>query len=56
MASAAQTSQPFGPSDRLYAAIGDFLADHRLSVDPVNYSFAHCVLSQPEVFVLSTGA
>lgn len=48
MASAAQKSQPFGPSDRLYAAIGDFLADHRLSVDPVNYAFAHRVLSNPE--------
>ena len=48
MASAAQTSQPFGPSDRLYVAIGDFLADHRLSVDPVNYAFAHRVLSQPK--------
>ncbi|MBS0479731.1 MAG: diguanylate cyclase [Proteobacteria bacterium] len=48
MASAAQKNQPFGPSDRLYAAIGDFLADHRLSVDPVNYSFAHRVLSNPE--------
>jgi len=48
VASAAQTSRPFGPSDRLYAAIGDFLADHRLSVDPVNYSFAHRVLSSPK--------
>ena len=48
MASAAQTNQPFGPSDRLFAAIGDFLADHRLSVDPVNYSFAHRVLSNPK--------
>lgn len=46
MASAA-TNQQFGPSDRLYMAIGDFLADHRLSVDPVNYAFAHRVLSQP---------
>ncbi|MDB5678796.1 GGDEF domain-containing protein [Sphingomonas bacterium] len=48
MASAAQTSQPFGPSDRLYGAIGAFLADHRLSVDPVNYTFAHRLLSQPK--------
>ena len=48
VASAAQTSQPFGPSDRLFVAIGDFLADHRLSVDPVNYAFAHRVLSQPK--------
>ncbi|MEO5937990.1 MAG: GGDEF domain-containing protein [Sphingomonas sp.] len=48
MASAAQTSQPFGPSDRLFSAIGDFLADHRLSVDPVNYMFAHRVLSNPK--------
>ena len=48
MASAAINSQPFGPSDRLFAAIGDFLADHRLSVDPVNYAFAHRVLSNPD--------
>jgi len=48
VASAAQTSRAFGPSDRLYAAIGDFLADHRLSVDPVNYAFAHRVLSNPQ--------
>lgn len=46
MASAA-TSHQVGPSDRLYGAIGDFLADHRLSVDPVNYHFAHRLLSQP---------
>jgi len=48
VASAAHKSQPFGPSDRLFAAIGDFLADHRLSVDPVNYAFAHRVLSNPK--------
>ena len=48
MASAAQNSKPFGPSDRLYAAIGDFMADHRLSVDPINYAFAHRVLSDPK--------
>ena len=47
MASAAPSSQSFGPSDRLYTAIGGFLADHRLSVDPVNFAFAHRVLSQP---------
>lgn len=47
MASAAQTSQSFGPSDRLFSAIGSFLADHRLSVDPINYAFAHRVLSNP---------
>ena len=47
MASAA-ASQQFGPSDRLFAKIGDFLADHRLSVDPANYAFAHRVLSQPK--------
>jgi len=34
-------------SDRLYAAIGEFLAQHRLSVDPVHYAFAHKVLSDP---------
>lgn len=48
MASAAQTSKPFGASDRLFAAIGDFMADHRLSVDPINYAFAHRVLSDPK--------
>jgi len=34
-----------GNSDRLYAAIGEFLAHHRLSVDPAHYAFAHKVLS-----------
>jgi diguanylate cyclase len=34
-------------SDRLYAAIGEFLARHRLSVDPAHYAFAHRVLSDP---------
>ena len=43
MASAVQNSS--GASDRLYAAIGDFLAQHRLSVDPAHYAFAHKVLS-----------
>jgi diguanylate cyclase len=47
VASVAHNSQPFGPSDRLYATIGDFLADHRLSVDPVNYAFAHRVIAHP---------
>jgi diguanylate cyclase len=48
VASAVQNTKPFGPSDRLYTAIGDFMADHRLSVDPVNYAFAHRVLSDPK--------
>jgi diguanylate cyclase len=43
VASAVQNSS--GASDRLYAAIGDFLARHRLSVDPAHYAFAHKVLS-----------
>lgn len=43
MATAANTNA--GNSDRLYAAIGDFLAHHRLSVDPAHYAFAHKVLS-----------
>lgn len=43
MASAVENSP--GTSDRLYAAIGEFLARHRLSVDPVHYAFAHKVLS-----------
>lgn len=43
MASAVQNSK--GASDRLYAAIGEFLAAHRLSVDPAHYAFAHKVLS-----------
>ncbi len=34
------------PSD-LFDAIGVFLADHHLSPDPVNYAFAHAVLSDP---------
>lgn len=47
MASAPHVSHAMGPSDRLYATIGDFLASHRLSVDPINYAFAHRVLSNP---------
>ena len=43
VASAVQNSK--GASDRLYAAIGEFLAAHRLSVDPAHYAFAHKVLS-----------
>ncbi len=43
MASAVQNN--VNSSDRLYAAIGDFLAHHRLSVDPAHYAFAHRVLS-----------
>jgi len=43
VASAVQNSS--GASDRLYAAIGEFLARHRLSVDPAHYAFAHRVLS-----------
>jgi len=44
----AAKKNPLGPSDRLYQAIGEFLADHRLSVDPAHYAFAHRVLSQAE--------
>lgn len=47
MASAPQINHGLGPSDRLFGAIGDFLACHRLSVDPVNYAFAHRVLINP---------
>ena len=43
MASAAQSNM--NTSDRLYASIGEFLAHHRLSVDPAHYAFAHKVLS-----------
>ena len=35
------------PSRDLYLAIGAFLTDQRLAIDPVNYAFAHRVLSQP---------
>ena len=45
MASAVENSSK--ASDRLYAAIGEFLARHRLSVDPAHYAFAHKVLSDP---------
>jgi diguanylate cyclase len=48
VASAAKVESPLGPSDRLYSAIGAFLAKHRLSVDPAHYAFAHRVLSQKE--------
>jgi diguanylate cyclase len=48
VASAAKVESPPGPSDRLYSAIGAFLANHRLSVAPAHYSFAYRVLSQPD--------
>jgi diguanylate cyclase len=32
----------------LYERIGAFLADQRLSVDPVNYAFAHHILTDPK--------
>lgn len=32
----------------LYAAIGTFLTQHRLSPDPRHYAFAHAVLSNPD--------
>ncbi|WP_375397456.1 GGDEF domain-containing protein [uncultured Sphingomonas sp.] len=47
MASAAYSAQ-LGPSDLLFSQIGDFLAAHRLSVDPAHYTFAHRVLTQSE--------
>ncbi|MDR6128075.1 diguanylate cyclase [Sphingomonas sp. SORGH_AS802] len=34
--------------DDLYAQIGLFLADHRLSPDPLHYAFVHAVLSAPD--------
>jgi diguanylate cyclase len=35
-------------SRRLYARIGEFLADHRLEPDPGNYAFAFHLLGDPE--------
>ena len=35
------------PDCDLFDAIGRFLSDHRLSSDPVNYAFAHRLLSDP---------
>ncbi|MBB4616844.1 GGDEF domain-containing protein [Sphingomonas abaci] len=34
--------------DALYEQIGRFLADHRLSPDPLHYAFVHAVLSAPD--------
>lgn len=44
----ATNMEPEGPSDRLYQAIGEFLARHRLSVDPSHYAFAYQVVSQKD--------
>lgn len=33
--------------DDLYDRIGAFLADQRLSIDPVNYAFAHHIMMEP---------
>jgi len=35
-------------SGDLFDRIGTFLADQRLSIDPVNYAFAHHILTQPD--------
>lgn len=35
-------------SSDLFASIGSFLSDHRLSSDPAHYTFAHHVLSNPD--------
>lgn len=43
----AQTGAHGGAAPSLYDQIGRFLLDQRLSADPVNYIFAHNVLSQP---------
>ena len=48
MATAAKIDTSPGPSDRLYSAIGAFLAEHRLSVDPAHYAFAYRFLSQSD--------
>lgn len=37
-----------GGKDQLFEQIGAFLADHRLSADPVHYAFVHAVLSTPD--------
>lgn len=33
---------------KLYARIGQFLADQRLDPDPANYAFAHAILAHPD--------
>lgn len=38
---------PRQKEDELFAAVGQFLADHRLGVEPANYAFAYRVLTDP---------
>lgn len=38
---------PRQKEDALYTAIGQFLSDQKLSIEPANYAFAHRVLSDP---------
>jgi diguanylate cyclase len=46
--SAARKSAVVDPVWQLYNSIGTFLSDHRLDIDPVNYAFAHRLLSDPK--------
>ncbi len=36
------------PSQDVFARVGAFLAEHRLSADPANYEFAYAVVSDPD--------
>lgn len=46
-AMAARLATVENASQRLYDAIGAFLAEHRLSPDPHHYAFAHRIVSEP---------
>ena len=52
----ARTANNDSPQQDLFAAIGRFLADQRLSPDPANYAFAHRLLSDPEGTLAKTVA
>lgn len=47
-ANTARVERNSAGGQRLYDAIGEFLANHRLDPEPANYSFAHSILSNPE--------
>jgi diguanylate cyclase len=44
---AARQGRTDGADDDLFARVGAFLSEHRLSPDPAHYHFAHDVLSNP---------
>lgn len=47
-ATAVRKNAAVDAASQQYCAIGAFLSDHRLDIDPVNYAFAHRLLADPD--------